>query len=297
MCIRRSDSVLFPLVVIVVMLAAVASAFDDRADDSERPQGSLLQRLSNSFSSSFQRSAEKAPLDEGFEPHGKLVYIDLSESVNKKLADGTIQVDGNTLEEVKPGEQELAGIKFNVIDGVMQLTSEGRERFPKSIDGISVDDSFERLYVFHSTQGSGNLADGTLIGKYVVHYEDEKTQEIPIRVGEDVRDWWNVDGSRKVTKGRVGWVGMNPGVRRFGHSLRLYVTEWENPRPDKKVTAIDYVSESVSQAGPFCLAMTIETAAPEQVADGDAAESEVDSASTESDSTAAADDNKDTGDA
>lgn len=258
MCIRRPGSTVFPLVIIMLLVAVVASDFDE---GEESNNDSFLERISK-FVSSMKRAPRKAPLDKAFQPKGELVYVDLSKMVNKKLSDGTIDINGNTLDEVNTGEQQLAGVKFNVIDGVMQLTSEGREHFPKSINGISVDATFARLYSFHATQGSGDVPDGTLIGKYVVHYEDADQETIPIVVGEDVRDWWNVDRSKKLKRGRVAWVGSNPGVKRFGCSLRLFVSKWENPRPDAKVIGIDYISENVSQAGPFCLAMTLEGPPP-----------------------------------
>ena len=50
---------------------------------------------------------------------------------------------------------------------------------------------------------------------------------------------------------------MNPKARLFLKSLRLYVTRWENPHPEKKVRTIDFIS-STTHAAPFCLAMTVE---------------------------------------
>ena len=35
---------------------------------------------------------------------------------------------------------------------------------------------------------------------------------------------------------------------------------WENPHPDKRVSAIDFIS-TTSHAAPFCLAMTVEQVA------------------------------------
>ena len=39
--------------------------------------------------------------------------------------------------------------------------------------------------------------------------------------------------------------------------IPLFLTAWDNPRPDKKVVSIDLISAS-SRAAPFCVAMTIE---------------------------------------
>ena len=42
-----------------------------------------------------------------------------------------------------------------------------------------------------------------------------------------------------------------------GSTLRLYLSSYENPRPDVEVVSIDYVS-AMTQAAPFLVAMTIE---------------------------------------
>ena len=255
MCIRRPESVLFPIVVILVLVTAVASAVDE---GEEAPKTSFFSRISK-FTNDLRPQPKRAPLDDPYKPVGELTYVDLSEKVNKKLTDGTIDIRGNTLQDLKAEQVTFAGVKFNVIDGVMQLTSENREHFPKSIEGIPIDKTFSKIYFFHSTQGSADLADGTLIGKYIVHFENSTDATIPIVVGEDVRDWWNVDRSKKLKRGRVAWVGTNPGAKSHGYSLRLFVSQWENPRPEARVTSIDYLSESISEAGPFCVGMTIES--------------------------------------
>ena len=79
---------------------------------------------------------------------------------------------------------------------------------------------------------------------------------VPIVYGEDVRDWWHEHRS-PLTRAKLGWVGMNPKARLFLKSLRLYVSLWENPHPQKKVTRIDYISTNAA-AAPFCVAMTVE---------------------------------------
>jgi len=39
--------------------------------------------------------------------------------------------------------------------------------------------------------------------------------------------------------------------------LRLYLTPYENPRPDLEVTSIDFVSK-LTHAAPFLVALTVE---------------------------------------
>jgi hypothetical protein len=64
-------------------------------------------------------------------------------------------------------------------------------------------------------------------------------------------------------RSRVVWTGTNehlrhrPEARDTETPLRLYLTTWENPRPDVPVVSIDLVSLGQT-ATPFCVAITAE---------------------------------------
>jgi hypothetical protein len=92
-----------------------------------------------------------------------------------------------------------------------------------------------------------------------VHYEDKGVATIPVVYGQDVRDWFFVDGEKGVRRGSVAWTGDNKRAKEVGARIRLYLTTWVNPRPDKKVIRIDYLSKKdKTVAAPFCVAMTVE---------------------------------------
>jgi hypothetical protein len=47
--------------------------------------------------------------------------------------------------------------------------------------------------------------------------------------------------------------------KQVGARVRLYLTTWANPKPDKKVVGINYLSKKADTvAAPFCVAMTLE---------------------------------------
>ncbi len=193
-------------------------------------------------------------------PKGKLTYIDLQPKANKKLVQGTPTFADNTLDSLPRGEQTFGGVRFMIGDGLIQLGSTRRPDRPEKVDGIAINRAFERLYVFHATEYGtfpNVVPDGTPIGKYQVNYEDDITETIPIVYGQDVRNWWNGDGSRDVTRGHVAWKGSNPAAKGRNQTLRRYLGVWENPRPHKKVLTIDYASTN-DTAAPFCVAMTVE---------------------------------------
>jgi hypothetical protein len=193
-----------------------------------------------------------------FAPTGQLSFIDLQPKANHKLADAFDPTGRpNNLAEMPRGEQSFGGVRFKIADRLIHLGSNQRPEWPKKVEGILVDKMVARLYIFHGTQW-GLAADGTKIGQYQVHYENGTQQTIPIVLGEDVRDWWNEDDSKAVTRGKVVWAGQNAASRVNDQTLRLYVAVWKNPHPDKKVASIDYISTNETAAAPFCVAMTTE---------------------------------------
>ena len=86
-----------------------------------------------------------------------------------------------------------------------------------------------------------------------------------MEVGRDVRDWCEV-GSGQVDRGQIAWVGTNQTTLPSNRYVRLYLTTWKNPQPEKTVESIDYVATN-GKAAPFCLAMTVEE--PRPIAGGD----------------------------
>jgi hypothetical protein len=196
-----------------------------------------------------------------------VVAIDLQPKANHKLTDNfhNDEFPGNNLAHLPKGESLFDGVKFKVEDKLIQLGCKYVEDKPDKVQGIEVDRKFAKLYVLHAT-GFGAFGDpgdplyvndGTAIGRYIVRYEDKSAEIIPIVYGEDVRDWFNHDQSKPVTRGKVVWQGENDFARQFSATLRLYRSEWKNPKPDTKVVSIDFEREGDNAAAPFCVAMTI----------------------------------------
>jgi hypothetical protein len=203
----------------------------------------------------------RARADEGIR------YVILKSKSNRTLVDNQCSgTDGNSLSQLPTGEQTLGGIKFSVGPGVIQLGSKAFDSYPEKVEGIVVDYKLTKLYILHATcngggpntEGSeGHVKDGTLIGQYLVHYEDQSAEGIPIVYGEDVRDWWYVDGEKEPSRSKVVWSGGNEFATEVGAKLRLYASTWTNPKPDKKVARIDYIAlKAETRAAPFCIAIT-----------------------------------------
>jgi hypothetical protein len=190
-------------------------------------------------------------------PDQALTFVDLQPKANQKLKDNlhTANFDNNNLADLPKGKQTFAGISFVVGEGLVQLGSKQVTSFPEKVEDIKVDAKFSRLHLLHAT---GYKADeDAVVGKYLLHYEDKGEETIEIVYGKDVRDWWCAEGDKDVSRGKVAWKGTNEAAKSNKSTIRLYLTTWKNPKPDKKVSTIDY-SSTMTDAAPFLVAMTLE---------------------------------------
>ncbi|MBN1854650.1 MAG: M28 family peptidase [Pirellulales bacterium] len=198
-----------------------------------------------------------------YQPVGELVFLDLASKANQKLTVKLHNNEGNDLRELPRGRQIFGGVTFDVKDAVIQLSGKNLPDRPKIVEGIPIGRAFRRLFLLQAT--GWEAEDNARIGEYRVHYEDGTLQVVPILYGQDVRNWQTKNDDRPVLKGSVAWVGQNAYTRRTQGSTRLFLGDWNNPNPTKKVTTIDVVS-ATGTAAPFCVAMTVECTAedPEQ---------------------------------
>jgi hypothetical protein len=165
--------------------------------------------------------------------------------------------ENNNLKTLPTGKQKFGEVEFEIGDGVMQLGSSSVDTKPKEIKDIKIGRTLKKL---HFLQACGySTDDDTVIGKYVLRYDDKSTAEIEIVYGRDVVDWWAYPDRKGPTKGKAVWEGENEASKGFDAKIKLYLMTWENPKPDKKVETIDFVATNPDQpAAPFCVAITAE---------------------------------------
>lgn len=196
--------------------------------------------------------------------------IDLKPYANQKLADGFAPgLDENNLNHLPKGESVFDDCNFDIGDSLIQLGSTAlQQTLPEKMEGIKVDRKLAKLHFLHATQCGGGrnkpgdpwyVDDDTLIGEYRVNFADRTAVIIPIVYGQDVRDWFFVDGEKEPSRSKVVWTGDNDYAQANGARIRLYETTWDNPWSDKAVTSIDYSSKKQdTPAAPFCVAITTE---------------------------------------
>lgn len=202
-----------------------------------------------------------------FAEESKFTPIDVQPHANHKLADSFHEaVAGNDLGSLPQGEQTLEKVKFKIDEKYLQLAGTRLAKLPEKIEKIKVNHRCTKLHFLHATAFGGYgqqgdplfVADGTRIGEYKIHFDDDTIETMPIEYGADVRDWWNWDESKQATRGKVAWTGENDYSKENGVKLRLYLSSWTNPKPEKKVARIDFISANNTVCSPFCIAISAE---------------------------------------
>lgn len=188
-----------------------------------------------------------------------VVFVNLKDHVNVKMDENlhSNRFPNNNLSTLPTGKQKFGDVTFEVGKGVVQLGSSSVTTKPNEVKGIKVGKTAKKM---HFLQGTGYSSDDdTVIGKYVVHYDDKTTTEVEIVYGRDVVDWWAYPDQVAPTKGKAVWEGENEASKGFEAKIKLYLMTWENPSPAKAVASIDFVAPHPEQAAaPFCVAITLE---------------------------------------
>ena len=147
-----------------------------------------------------------------------------------------------------PTRMILANAEFEILDprqhhgkSCLMLTP-NYGRLPKVIkgdyrdrvNGLKVGRRFDRLYSLHSSVWN-QAAPGQPLWKYVLHYADGTSAQLPVRNKIEVGDWFK---PRKLIKARVAWRGVAMKLSPVG----LYIAGFDNPHPGKKVLTLDIIS-------------------------------------------------------
>jgi len=186
--------------------------------------------------------------------------VDLGPFYNARLERAWLRPDwrGNHLANVPQGPQILGGISFDVY-GLVQLQGAKlllqNPHFPTNQVDIPINRLCQRLHILHGCAWSAT--DGTPIALLVIKYTDDSTQDLQIRYGQHVRDFYQRKPSNPPGPGsELAWVGTN-GDTKGDERVRLYRSTFLNPSPEKAVRALDYVS-LMSSVAPFLVALSVD---------------------------------------
>lgn len=189
-------------------------------------------------------------------PVAEFTHVNLRPVVNKGLrynpksdveawtGEGT-----NDMRNLPVGKQVFGAIEFDVIDpgvnngkSVLRLDPAGLKG-PSSVTVPVAFASAHSLYFLQATAGS--LGHGQVAGMYTVSYDDGTRQDIWVRNGIEIGGWWGIGDSgmdRSVV--RRAWWGANPNWKTVG----MFMFGWNNPYPDKKITALTLTAAKNGEA-------------------------------------------------
>lgn len=196
--------------------------------------------------------------------------LDISTFFNATLTENfNTKVGVQNLKALPSGSQTFNQVQFDVRGGVRvcsQPKKDPPKKFPTAVRNIAVDRTCRRLHFLH---GNGwELEKNVQVSKYLVHYSGNTKIEIPIENGRDILATW-VKGDQteeERTFGNLGgmfaWKNSPSPTESSSRSgqvtSRLYITSWQNPRPQIKIDSIDFESLPIVFATPLLLAVTVE---------------------------------------
>jgi hypothetical protein len=190
--------------------------------------------------------------EEPAESEARFRFVDLRAVANVGLRDGasgdvvTWTDEGeNDMRDLPTGRRAFGAIRFEVID---PATNEGRaavgldaapgcgaRHICVPVGGLEA----RSIYFMHALAHSA--PPGAVVGTYDVCYADGTEERIHVRNGHEIGLWWGISDNagrgehavdRRTT--RVAWQGANGEWKNVG----LFMTGWNNPRPEVPVTAI-----------------------------------------------------------
>jgi beta-galactosidase len=149
------------------------------------------------------------------------------------------------------GEQKLAGVTFVLRDfrtspvpSCIMIAGPGvKGTMPKEFRGLKVGRKADALFFLHAFKRTGDWRPSKkddappVVFKYVVHYSDGKSADVPVLYGDGADHWISKD-PKGLKSAAVAWAGRFPGDD-SGDQAVVYSMPWTNPRPDVEITTID----------------------------------------------------------
>ena len=155
-----------------------------------------------------------------------------------------------TLADLPTGEQNLAGVKYDIFDfktspvpTCIMLGAPGIPNNPAAeVKGIPVGKKVDALFFLHTARiDRKRTPEEIAAGKkfemlrYVVHYKDGAEEIIPIYSEIDIGDY-KVKTASPLPGAQLAWTKPYAGTE---FSAAVYSKQWTNPRPDVEIQSID----------------------------------------------------------
>ena len=214
------------------------------ATKAARIAATLLHNLGASF------GKEPEPANLSFRPISlaKHFTAGLRDNVAGDGKGGWTDQGENDMRNLPLGTRELGGVLCEVGEGCIALRSPRHlPHAPKSVTGVPVNGKFHYLYFLQTAAWCE--PDGSQIATWRVVYEDGTEAKIPVRVGDNIADWW--DPRDDLPTAKVAWTGPNPVHSPVG----VYWFRWRNEFPDKTIAGLAFEAAD-TDAIPIVVAVT-----------------------------------------
>jgi beta-galactosidase len=197
--------------------------------------------------------------------------LPLEERCNQYLTKDRGWFDGGRdLAHLPIGKQDFCGVSYLIRDfrtsplpSCVMLAGPGaRGQLPPAVKGLKAGCKADVLYFLHAFNRTGEWRRGQpeepapMLFKYVVHYADAQTADVPVLYGEGA-DHWIAKEPAGLTGAALAWAAPLPGEKSDEQAV-LYQLSWTNPRPKVTIESIDMLyGPAGSQYGtPALLAVT-----------------------------------------
>lgn len=180
--------------------------------------------------------------------------IPLEERCNQYLTKDRGWYEGvRDLSHLPVGDVTLGGVRYAIRDfktspvpSCIMLAGPGAKgSLPHEVRGLPVGRRADALFFLHAFNRLAEWRPSKpedqppVLFTYIIHYADGQTAEVPVRYGEGVEHWIQRE-PRGLKSASVAWAAAFPGDP-SGDQAVVYQMQWNNPRPDVEVAALDLV--------------------------------------------------------
>ncbi|MBQ10901.1 MAG: hypothetical protein CMJ45_05065 [Planctomyces sp.] len=201
--------------------------------------------------------------------------VDLSGHYNQSLFNSVYRTqdakspNGFLWKRLPVGLVSFNGIDFDVRGVIRLLGADTRAKqfatpLPKQVQNIPVNQQATWIHVLHNCSFVGRIRHNSLIGRYLLHYQDGTRASLLINYGKHVVTW-RTNPFATPTHAVFGWREGD-----YGQHKSLVHCTWENPHPGKAIKSITFESNG-SVGSPFLVAITLESPGDHPRGDSDTA--------------------------
>ena len=183
----------------------------------------------------------------------KYAPIALEEHCNQYLTADRGWFDARRdLKHLSVGQLTFGGVDYLIRDfktsplpSCIMLSGPGvKGKMPSEVLDIPIGKKADCVFFLHTFKAVKNWtpdkpdAVPPVLFKYIVHYTDDQTVDVPVRYGEGVGSWIQKD-PQGVKQAVVAWAAF-PDDKSEDQAV-LYGMQWNNPRPEQDIKSIDMV--------------------------------------------------------